>query len=94
MTHKTDEKTAGELRIELRQVREAVGQILDDYEQTAQTLDAVTAEVSGVEATAHGADVQQLKDELLLALQSDADGIDPPWERQGYATKQAWLDDQ
>jgi hypothetical protein len=94
MTRQETEKTAGELRIELRRVRNAVSGVLDDYEQTAETLDALTAQVDGVEATAHGANVQQLKDELLLALQSDTDSIDPPWERQGYATKQAWLDDK
>jgi len=94
MTHEQPEKTAGELRIELRHVREAVGAILDDYEQTAQTLDAVTAEVSGLDATDHASNVQALKGDLLDALQTDADSINPPWEREGYDSKQAWLDDQ
>jgi len=94
MTHEQPEKTAGELRIELRHVREAVGALLDDYEQTAQTLDAVTAEVSGLDATDHASNVQALKGDLLDALQTDADSINPPWEREGYDSKQAWLDDQ
>jgi septal ring factor EnvC (AmiA/AmiB activator) len=94
MRRKTDEQTAGELRIELRQVRAAVSEILDDYEQTANTVDELTAQIDGVETTNRAANVQRLKDELLTALQSDADTVAPPWERQGYATKQAWLDDE
>jgi len=39
-------------------------------------------------------DVQALKDDLLEALQTESDSIDPPWEREGYDSKQAWLDDQ
>jgi len=94
MSHEQEEKTAGELRIELRQVRESVGTILNDYEQTAATLDAVTAQVDGVDATDHASNVQALKSDLLDALQTDADSIDPPWEREGYDSKQAWLDEQ
>jgi uncharacterized protein YoxC len=94
MRRKTDEQTAGELRIELRQVRAAVSKILDDYEQTAKTVDELTAQIDGVETTEHATDVQLLKNELLTALQSDSDTVKPPWERQGYATKQAWLDEQ
>jgi len=92
MSHETEEKSAGELRIELRQVRESVGAILNDYEQTAETLDAVTAQANGVESTNHAEDVQALKSDLLQALQTDADTITPPWKRQGYDSKQAWLD--
>jgi len=94
MSHEQEEKTAGELRIELRQVRESVGVILNDYEQTAETLDTVTAQVDGLEATDHASNVQALKGDLLDALQTDADSIDPPWEREGYVLKQAWLDAQ
>jgi len=94
MSHEQREKTAGELRIELRQVRESVGAILNDYEQTAETLDAVTTEVSGLESTDHASNVQALKADLLDALQTETDGIDPPWVRENYESKQAWLDDQ
>jgi uncharacterized protein YhaN len=94
MTDETDEKTAAELRLELRQVREAVKRILDDYEQTAATVDKTTAQIDGVESTNHSANVQQIKNELLVALKSDTDTIDPPWARQGYATKEAWLNEQ
>jgi hypothetical protein len=94
MSHETEEKSAGELRIELRQVRAAVGGILDDYEQTAKTLDAVTAQVDGLDATDHSANVQALKTDLFDALQTEADSIDPPWVREGYDSKQAWLDAQ
>jgi len=94
MSHEQSEKTAGELRIELRQVRESVGAILKDYEQTAETLDAVTEQVDGLDATDHASNVQALKSDLLDALQTDADSIDPPWVRERYDSKQAWLDDQ
>jgi len=94
MSHEQREKTAGELRIELRQVREAVGAVLDDYEATAQTLDAVTAQVDGVEPTDHASNVQALKGDLLDALEQESDSITPPWEREGYETKQAWLNAQ
>lgn len=94
MSHEQPEKTAGELRIELRHVRESVGEILDDYEQTAETLDAVTAQVNGLEATDHASNVQALKSDLLDALHTDADSINPPWVREGYDSKQDWLDDQ
>jgi len=94
MSHEQREKTAGELRIELRQVRESVGAILEDYEQTAETLDAVTAQVDGLDATGHAGNVQTLKADLLDALQTDTDSIDPPWVREGYKNKQAWLDAQ
>lgn len=88
------EKTASELRIELRQVREAVGRVLDDYERTARTLDAVTEQVDGIEPTNHEGNVQALKSELLDALQNDSDSITPPWEREGYESKAAWLADK
>jgi len=94
MSHEQREKTAGELRIELRQVRESVAAVLDDYERTAETLDAVTAQANGVESTNHAADVQALKSDLLGALQTDTDSIKPPWVREGYDSKQAWLDAQ
>lgn len=92
--HERAEKSAGELRIELRHVRETVGAVLDDYEQTAETLDAVTAQVNGVETTDHASNVQALKGELLDALEQEADTITPPWEREGFENKQAWLDAQ
>jgi hypothetical protein len=94
MSHEKREKTAGELRIELRQVREAVGEVLDDYERTAETLDRVTAQVGGLDATDHASNVQALKDDLLNALEQESDTITPPWEREGYESKQAWLDAQ
>jgi len=94
MSHEQEEKTTGELRIELRQVRESVGEILNDYEQTAETLDTVTEQVDGLDATDHAGNVQALKSDLLDALQTDADSIDPPWVREGYDSKQAWLDAQ
>jgi uncharacterized protein YhaN len=94
MTRETTDKTTAELRIELRQVREAVEGVLDDYEQTAQTVDALTAQIDAVDTTNHSANVQQMREDLLNALQSGTDTIDPPWVREGYATKQAWLDDQ
>ena len=92
MAQETQDKTTGELRIELRHVREVVGAVVNDYEATAQTLDAVTAQVDGLDATDHAADVQALKSDLLQALQTDTDTITPPWERGGYDSKQAWLD--
>jgi len=94
MPYEQQEKTAGEMRIELRQVRESVAAILNDYQQTAETLDAVTAQVDGLDATDHAKNVQELKSDLLDALQTDSDSIDPPWEREGYDSKQAWLDAQ
>jgi len=94
MSHEQREKTAGEIRIELRQVRESVGAILEDYEKTAETLDAVTAQVDGLDATDHSGNVQALKSDLLDALQTETDSIDPPWVREGYDSKQAWLDAQ
>jgi hypothetical protein len=94
MIHEKREKSAGELRIELRQVRESVGEILDDYEQTAETLDAVTAQVDEVEPTDHASNVQALKGDLLDALEQEADTITPVWEREGFDSKEAWLDAQ
>jgi hypothetical protein len=94
MSHETEEKSTGELRIELRQVRAAVAEILDDYERTAETLDSVTAQVDGLDATDHASNVQALKGDLLDALQTEADTIEPPWVREGYESKQAWLDDE
>jgi len=94
MSLRQSEKTVAELRIELRQVRESVGMILNDYEQTAETLDAVTAQVDGLDATDHAGNVQTLKSDLLDALQTEADAIEPPWEREGHDSKQAWLDAQ
>jgi len=94
MSHEQPEKTAGELRIELRQVRKSVDEILNGYEQTAETLDSVTAQIDGLDATDHAGNVQALKADLLDALQTETDGIDPPWVRENYESKQAWLDDQ
>jgi hypothetical protein len=92
MPREEAEKTVAELRINIRQLREAVKAVLDDYEQTAQTLDDISAQVDGIEPTDHSGDVGQLREDLIDALQSDSSSIDPPWEREGYATKQAWLD--
>lgn len=84
----------GEQAIQMRQLRQAVDEILDDYEQTAETLDTVTAQVDGLEATDHAGNVQALKFDLLSQLQSDSDTISPPWEREGYDSKEAWLEAQ
>jgi len=85
---------AGEQAIQMRRLRRAVGEILDDYERTAQTLDAVTQQVNGLEPTDHAGNVQALKSDLLSELQTDSDTIDPPWEREGYDSKEAWLADE
>lgn len=85
---------AGEQAIQMRRLKRSVAEILDDYERTAETLDKVTAQVNGIEATDHAGNVQALKSELLQSLQSESDSIDPPWEREGYDSKQAWLDAQ
>jgi uncharacterized protein YukE len=92
MSREEAEKTVAELRINIRQLREAVKAVLDDYEQTAQTLDDISTQVDGIETTDHSGDVDQLREDLIDALQSDTGSISPPWEREGYATKQAWLD--
>lgn len=94
MTHEEKEKTAGQIRIELRQVRESVGKILKDYENTAQTLDVVTEQIDGLDSTNHASNVQKLKSDLLDSLESESDSISPPWERNGYDSKQAWLEDK
>lgn len=78
--------------VELKRVRQSVARILEDYEQTAKTLDAVTEQVDEVDATDHAGNVESLKQDLLDDLGSDS--IKPPWERDGYDSKQAWLDAQ
>jgi len=92
MKHEEPEKSTGELRIELRHVREAVGAVLDDYRATAETLDSVTAAVDGIESTDHADNVERLRDDLLDALESD--GIKPPWVRDGYETQAEWRADR
>jgi|APHM01.1.fsa_nt_gi hypothetical protein len=78
-------------QIYLYTLRQAVANILDDYEQTAQTLDTVTNNIDGVSSTSHADDVQSLKNDLLTELQVDGT-LTPPWERDGYDTRQQWLD--
>jgi DNA repair exonuclease SbcCD ATPase subunit len=91
---KQDRINVDEQAIQMRRLRRAVGKILEDYEQTAKTLDTVTAQVGGLEATDHAGNVQSLKSDLLSQLQSDSDTISPPWEREGYDSKEAWLVEQ
>jgi hypothetical protein len=79
-------------QIYLYSLRQAVANILDDYQQTARTLDTVTANVDGVTATSHGDDVQGLKDNLLAELEVEGT-LTPPWKQAGYDSKQAWLED-
>jgi len=78
--------------VELKRVRQSVARILEDYEQTAKTLDVVTGQVDGLNATDHAENVESLKQDLLSDLSSKS--IKPPWEREGYDSKQAWLDAQ
>lgn len=84
--------TNAQQAVELKRVRQSVARILEDYEQTARTLDAVTAQVDGLDATNHAENVKALKQDLLDDLGSDS--LKPPWEREGYESKQAWLDYQ
>lgn len=84
--------TKAEHAVELKRVRQSVARILEDYEQTAKTLDAVTAQIDGLDATDHAGNVESLKQDLLTDLGGDS--IKPPWEREGYDSKQTWLDDQ
>lgn len=93
-SNETQDKTTGELRIELREVRAAVEEILNDYERTAETLDAVTEQASGLEATNHAANVQVLTDDLLASLSKESASIAPPWTREGYDSKEAWRRDR
>lgn len=86
----SQEKTTGELRIELRDIRKAVEAILEDYQQTAATLDRVTEDMSGFETTNHAANVDALQRDLLESLSNESASITTPWERAGYDTKEAW----
>jgi hypothetical protein len=79
-------------QIYLYTLRQAVADILDDYETTAQTLDAVTKEVDAMTATDHSSDVAALKDNLLAELEVEGT-LTPPWGQAGYDSKQAWLED-
>lgn len=81
--------TITEQEVKLNQIRHSVTRILEDYEKTAKTLDAVTKEVDGLEATDHANNVESLKKELLSDLTQNS--IKPPWEREGYDTKKEWL---
>jgi hypothetical protein len=80
-------------KVSLYEIQLAVNDILNDYESTAQTLDAITAEIDGIEATNHASNVQLLKENLLSELGVNG-SITAPWEREGYDSKQAWLKDQ
>jgi hypothetical protein len=80
-------------QIYLYTLRQAVANILTDYEQTAQTLDTVTEEVDAMTATDHSSDVSTLKDKLLTELEVKGTTT-PPWQRAGYDSKQAWAADQ
>lgn len=91
MTHE-EPLTNAQQAVELKRVRESVARILDDYEKTANTLDAVTEQVDGVDATDHASNVEALKQDLLTDLGDKS--ITPPWEREGYESKQTWLDAQ
>lgn len=84
--------TTAKHELELREVRRAVATIINDYKQTAETLDEVTKQVDGMNATDHASNVESLKQDLLSDLGGDS--MKPPWEREGYDSKQAWLDAQ
>jgi len=91
MSHE-ERLTNAKQAVELKRVRQSVARILEDYEQTAKTLDVVTGQVDGLNATDHAENVESLKQDLLSDLSSKS--IKPPWEREGYDSKQAWLDAQ
>jgi lantibiotic modifying enzyme len=75
--------------VKINQIRQSIARIIDDYEKTAKTLDAVTKQVDGLNATNHAKNVESLKKELLSDLNQNS--IKPPWEREGYDTKKEWL---
>ncbi len=86
------EKQSKQKELELYAIQQAVGRILDDYKQTAQTLDDVTAQVDGINATDHASNVDTLKANLIDELQIDPTSA-PPWEQDGYNSKTEWLND-
>lgn len=65
----------GGLVRENRQLRAALGTLLDELERSSGTSVDVTA-----------------VREQMPAAPGERDPIDPPWEREGYDSKAAWLD--
>jgi hypothetical protein len=76
---------------ELNELKKSVEKILNDYKQTALTLDEVTAAVDGVSATNHAENVDKLSNELLTDIQQVE--TRRVWEQEGYNSKTEWLND-
>lgn len=63
-------------------LQQAIIDILNDYEQTAQTLDDVTQQVDGMEPTDHAANVQRLREQLLAELPDDTQSGPPGQQKK------------
>lgn len=75
---------------ENRQLRTAIEQILEEMEQSGQAKGAGQNPDSGIDAARIR---DTLPDKPGRGKRSD-EGISPPWEREGYDSKESWLADK
>jgi len=70
--------------------RARYGDLLRENRQLKRTLDSLLDELDAVPAV----NVDAVREELPDVVDEEREGIQPPWEHEGYASKQDWLQDR
>lgn len=85
----TRDKTTGELRIELRQLRETVHELADAVDALAEGQDGGKGDGPPKHAQAASDRAQKARETAGPKVPAD-EQIRPPWERKGFETKEEW----
>jgi len=94
MRRTTSDTTAGEVRLEVRRLRETVHELADAVDALAAEHDQQTGGQGPPEHAQAARELAREAREVCGPVVPERERLRPPWERQGYDSKQAWLTDQ
>lgn len=94
MTDYQSEKSAGELRVELRALRQSNKELAEAVDALVEELDNQTNGQGPPEHASAAREKCQSAKDCIGKPVPENENIAPPWEREGYDSKQEWLEDK
>lgn len=93
-TNTTRDKTTGELRVELRALRQSHNELAEAVDALVEELDNQTNGQGPPEHANAAREKARSAKDCIGDPVPENENISPPWEREGYESKQEWLDDK
>lgn len=94
MSETTRDKTASELRLELRDLRESHNELADAVEELVEELNQRSRGRGPPEHAAAAREKARAARDRAGDPVPEDEQIAPPWEREGYESKAHWLADK